>query len=74
MCGKKERRDAVEMRQSLTIGQMTIIDWERHILQNNLYGVDLNAESVEITTEIMANGGFDIVIGNPPYGANLTQA
>jgi type I restriction-modification system DNA methylase subunit len=85
----------------------------KDILQNNIYGVDLNAESVEITklslwlktaspnnpmanldnnikcgnsliddseiagdkafsweeefAEIMENGGFDVVIGNPPY-------
>ena len=85
----------------------------RDILQNNIYGVDLNEESVEITklslwlktaqkgkrltaldanikcgnsliddsavvgnkafnwrenfVDIFSNGGFDIVIGNPPY-------
>jgi type I restriction-modification system DNA methylase subunit len=85
----------------------------KSILQNNLYGVDLNTESVEITKlslwlktaernkvltdldenikcgnsliddqaiagdkafewksefpEVMDNGGFDVVIGNPPY-------
>lgn len=85
----------------------------KSILQNNIYGVDLNEESVEITklslwlksaqkgkkltalddnikcgnsliddievagtkafdwdkefAEIMQNGGFDVVIGNPPY-------
>ncbi|SNY41451.1 TaqI-like C-terminal specificity domain-containing protein [Orenia metallireducens] len=85
----------------------------KDILQNNIYGVDLNAESVEITklslwlktaspnnplanldnnikcgnsliddseivgdkafkweeefAEIMDSGGFDVVIGNPPY-------
>ena len=73
------------------------------ILKNNLYGVDINRESVEITKlslwlnsvrkeekltslddhikcgnslffdwhdefkEIFENGGFDVVIGNPPY-------
>lgn len=87
---------------------------ERHILENNLYGVDINEESIEIaklslwlrtakqgrklTTlsnnlkcgnsltddpevagkkafnwqiefpQIFAVGGFDVVIGNPPYG------
>ncbi|HAH53901.1 MAG TPA: hypothetical protein DCM02_01085 [Flavobacterium sp.] len=86
---------------------------ENHILQNNLYGVDLNAESVNITKlslwlktankgkkltsldenikcgdsliddpsvagkkafnwnrefkRVVESGGFDIVIGNPPY-------
>lgn len=78
----------------------------RRILQENIYGVDLNAESVELTKQIlgqkagiqneppaalddtikcgnslideafcwpehfpdiMSAGGFDIVIGNPPY-------
>lgn len=89
----------------------------RNILQNNIFGVDLNEESVEITrlslwlktarkdnkltaldsnikcgnslindsevagtksfnweTEfpsVFENGGFDVVVGNPPYGAKL---
>lgn len=87
-------------------------DYTKHILQNNLYGVDLNNESVEITKlslwintakknqklvslknnikcgnsliddenksekafkwysefkEIMQCGGFNCIIGNPPY-------
>lgn len=88
-------------------------DYIRSILQNNIYGVDLNEESVEITKlslwlksaqkgkkltsldgnikcgnsliddpkvagnkafdwqkefpDIFANGGFDVVVGNPPY-------
>ena len=88
-------------------------DTTKEILQNNIFGVDLNKESVEITKlslwlkttdnnktlaslennikcgnsliddseiagemsfdwekefpEIFANGGFDIVVGNPPY-------
>jgi len=116
----EEGRYAVEMYESLRAGQINIFDWDTHILQNNLFGVDLNAESVEITklslwlktadnrkplahlddsiktgnsiisdTEvagdsafdwqaefpvIMAQGGFDVVIGNPPYGARLSQA
>ncbi len=90
---------------------------EDHILHHNLYGVDINFESVEITKlalwlktvkrgqvltdldyniqqgnsiisdeniagplafdwnkryeKIMEAGGFDIVIGNPPWGASL---
>jgi hypothetical protein len=92
------------------------ISARRTILINNIYGVDLNEESVEITKlalflkvcqkdkklpeiennircgnsliddpeytdksfnwekefpEIFKNGGFDIVIGNPPWGAKL---
>jgi type I restriction-modification system DNA methylase subunit len=85
----------------------------REILKNNIYGVDLNEESVEITklslwlksavrgkklqtlddnikcgnsliddpavagekafnwnsefADIMASGGFDVIVGNPPY-------
>ena len=89
------------------------VDVEKHILEKNIYGVDLNEESIEIAKlslwlrtaqkgrqlntlsnnikcgnsliddpevacekafnwrnefpEIFANGGFDVVIGNPPY-------
>ena len=96
-----------------------IADTNRSILLNNLYGVDLNSESTEITKlalwlktaqkdqplqnldknikcgnsliddpniagdkafnwneefkDIMANGGFDVIIGNPPYGAELDE-
>ena len=92
-------------------------DRTKEILQNNIFGVDLNKESVEITKlslwlktadknktlaslennikcgnsliddpeiagdlafnwkkefpEIFANDGFDIVVGNPPYGVNF---
>jgi type I restriction-modification system DNA methylase subunit len=116
----KEGTYAVEMHDSLVSGQITLFDWDKHILQNNLFGVDLNIESVEITklslwlktarqdrelaalddnikcgnsiindpeiaedksfdwnTEfsvIMEQGGFDVVLGNPPYGATLSQA
>ena len=95
-------------------GQVDIEDVDREILSQNLYGVDVNAESVEITRlslwlktakkgkeldsldhniragdsliedssfaylkhgfswngafpEVFANGGFDVVLGNPPY-------
>lgn len=90
---------------------------EMHILENNIYGVDLNDESVEIAKlslwlrtaqkgrklnslnnnikcgnsliddpsiagekafswrkefpNVFEKGGFDLVIGNPPYGAKL---
>ena len=92
-------------------------DRTKEILQNNIFGVDLNKESVEITKlslwlktadknktlaslennikcgnsliddpeiagdlafnwekefpEVFPNGGFDIVVGNPPYGVNF---
>lgn len=92
---------------------------DRSILLNNIYGVDLNSESTEITKlalwlktakkdeplqnldanikcgnsliddpnvagdkafnwneefkDIMDNGGFDVIIGNPPYGATLND-
>jgi len=95
-------------------------DYIKSILQNNIYGVDLNDESVEITklslwlksaqkgkklttldnnikcgnsliaeprvagdkafnwqTEfpaIFAKGGFDVVVGNPPYGASVSDS
>jgi len=96
-----------------------IYDVRSSILENNLYGVDINEESVELARlslwlrtaergrklndlsknikcgnsligdesiagelafnwqekfpEIMANGGFDVVIGNPPYGAKFSD-
>ena len=100
-------------------GQMDLFRWETYILANNLYGVDINQESVEITKlalwlktanpfekltyldenikcgnsliadssvknstyfnwqkefpKIVKNGGFDVVVGNPPYGAILSD-
>ena len=93
-------------------GQPTLFDLDRQILQNNLYGVDLNAEAVQICQlslwiktaargkilasldktvcegnsvvsdravhpkafnwdeafpEMFKEGGFDVVVGNPPY-------
>ena len=92
---------------------------ELHILENNIYGVDLNDESVEIAKlslwlrtaqkgrklnslnnnikcgnsliddlavagdkafswekefpEVFEKGGFDVIIGNPPYGAKIQK-
>ncbi|GGE97237.1 Eco57I restriction-modification methylase domain-containing protein [Hymenobacter cavernae] len=105
---------------TLRAGQFKVFDFDRHILQHNLYGVDLNPESVDITRlslwlqtanpgkpltsldhsircgnslisdpavagprafnwhaafpEVFEQGGFDVVIGNPPYvfGGNAT--
>lgn len=94
-------------------------DYVKSILQNNIYGVDLNDESVEITKlslwlksaqkgkklttldgnikcgnsliddsevagdkafdwrgqfpEVFKNGGFDVVVGNPPYGVSFNN-
>lgn len=94
-------------------------DVENSILENNLYGVDINEESVEIAQlalwlrtakphrklnslnqnikcgnslisdpavagdkafdwqkefpQVFERGGFDVVIGNPPYGAEISE-
>ncbi len=93
-------------------GHRTLFDLDRQILQNNLYGVDLNEEAIEICklslwiktaqrgkiltslddticvgnsivadalldpkafdwqaqfADVLAAGGFDVVVGNPPY-------
>ncbi len=93
-------------------GHRTLFDLDRRILQNNLFGVDLNEEAIEICRlslwiktaergkaltslddtirvgnsvvndsavhpkaldwhetfpEVFAAGGFDVVVGNPPY-------
>ncbi|MET3731140.1 Eco57I restriction-modification methylase domain-containing protein [Moheibacter stercoris] len=108
-----EHRYIDELQAKLFGDAMVLTDIENSILENNLYGVDLNEESVEIAklslwlrtaqpnrklndlshnikcgnsliddTEIagekafnwqnefphvFAKGGFDVVIGNPPY-------
>ncbi len=109
-----------KLKQELTLNlQKSEFDIEGHILRNNLYGVDINFESVEITKlalwlktvkrgkiltdidyniqqgnslisdeniagslafdwnkrfgKIMETGGFDIIVGNPPYGALLSE-
>ncbi|HQU45986.1 MAG TPA: N-6 DNA methylase, partial [Pirellulales bacterium] len=93
-------------------GHRTLFDLDKRILENNLYGVDLNEEAIEICRlslwiktaergkvltslghtirvgnsvvsdpavhpkafdwrgefpEVFAGGGFDVVVGNPPY-------
>lgn len=101
-------------------GSIGLFDIDKQILEQNLYGVDINGESIEITklslwlqtanknkpltaldnavkcgnslipdadvdkehafdwekefSGILSNGGFDVIIGNPPYGASQTQA
>jgi type I restriction-modification system DNA methylase subunit len=116
-------REGQQVNQELAVlraGQFKVFDLDRHILQHNLYGVDLNPESVDITRlslwlqtanpgkpltsldhsircgnslisdpavagprafdwqaafpEVFEQGGFDVVIGNPPYvfGGNAT--
>jgi type I restriction-modification system DNA methylase subunit len=98
---------------TLNAEQEQLFRWDTHILANNIYGVDINQESVEITklslwlktanrnekltylddnikcgnsliddpaiagdlafkwekefADIMSAGGFDVVVGNPPY-------
>lgn len=124
----EENRKVINMLNDLIIeenidnGQVIIFDTDKFvkdILQNNLYGVDLNSESVEITKlslwlktaerdkqlaslddsikcgnsliddetiagdkafkwekefkSVMDKGGFDCVIGNPPYGATISK-
>ncbi len=115
-----EEMDFVLDRKTVLNGaQFSMLDIDKDILQNNLYGVDLNPESVEITklslwlktaknnqtlasldnnikcgnsiiadkaiTEngfdwqkefpaIFERGGFDVIVGNPPYGASVSPA
>ncbi len=109
-----EHRYIDELQAKLMGDAMILSDVETSILENNIYGVDLNDESVEIAKlslwlrtaqkgrklnslnnnikcgnsliddpaiagdkafswdkefpEVFAKGGFDVVIGNPPYG------
>jgi hypothetical protein len=106
-----------ELQAKLFGDSLVLSDVEKSILENNLFGVDLNEESVEIAKlslwlrtarpnrqlndlnnnikcgnslidkpeiagekafdwkkefpQIFAKGGFDVVIGNPPYGAEI---
>jgi type I restriction-modification system DNA methylase subunit len=96
----------------LTNSPLRLFDTDKNILENNLFGVDINEESVEIAQlslwlrtakkdrklsklnnnikcgnsllatefdwykefpDIMKNGGFDVVIGNPPYIKEATN-
>jgi tRNA1(Val) A37 N6-methylase TrmN6 len=110
----KEHQFIDELQASLFGQSIVFQDIENTILENNIYGVDLNEESVEIAKlslwlrtaqprrklnslnnnikcgnslidsktvagnkafnweeefpSVFANGGFDVVVGNPPYG------
>jgi type I restriction-modification system DNA methylase subunit len=109
-----------ELQAKLFGDAMVLSDVEKSILENNLFGVDLNEESVEIAKlslwlrtaqpnrklndlnnnikcgnslvddvaiagdkafnwqqefpQIFAKGGFDVIIGNPPYVSNWTMS
>jgi hypothetical protein len=109
----KEGQHVNEEIARLQKGQGEVFRLDEHILKNNLFGVDINPESVEITklslwiktadrrseltslddnikcgnsliddpdvagerafkwedefADVMQRGGFDVVIGNPPY-------
>jgi type I restriction-modification system DNA methylase subunit len=113
----EEHRAIDELKARLNKETIIFSDIYKDILENNLFGVDINEESVEIAKlslwlrtaapnrklndlsnnikcgnslisdptvagdkafdwqkefpQVFANGGFDIVIGNPPYGAKL---
>jgi len=114
-----EHRYIDELQAKLFGDAMVLSDIEKSILEHNLFGVDLNEESVEIAKlslwlrtaqpnrklndlnnnikcgnsliddpdvagekafswekefpQIFKTGGFDIVIGNPPYGAKISK-
>ena len=109
----KEHQQIDDLISDLTGDKIRMFDTDKNILENNIFGVDINEESVEIAklslwlrtakkgrtlsdlnnnikcgnslidnkeiagekafkwetefSEIMQNGGFDVVIGNPPY-------
>ncbi len=115
-----EHRYIDELQAKLFGDAMVLSDIENSILENNLFGVDINNESVEIAKlslwlrtaqkgrkltslnnnikcgnsliddvavagdkafgwekefpQVFKKGGFDVVIGNPPYGAVLTAS
>ena len=116
----KEHQYIDELKTKILGGGLQFPDIENTILENNIYGVDLNEESVEIAklslwlrtaqprrklndlssnikcgnslidsksvagdkafqwetafAKVFERGGFDVVIGNPPWGAKLPMA
>lgn len=115
-----EEHKYIDELQAKLFGDTFILsDVENSILENNLFGVDLNEESVEIAKlslwlrtaqpnrklndlsgnikcgnsliddpeiagekafnwqqafpSVFAKGGFDVIIGNPPYGAKVSK-
>jgi len=114
-----EHRYIDELQAKLFGDTLVFSDFNKSILENNLFGVDLNEESVEIAKlslwlrtaqpnrklndlsnnikcgnsliddpsvagdkafnwhkafpQVFGKGGFDVVIGNPPYGALLNE-
>ncbi|WP_339341073.1 N-6 DNA methylase, partial [uncultured Psychrobacter sp.] len=114
-----EHEYIVELETKLFGSGLPYADIENSILENNLFGVDINEESVEIAKlslwlrtaqprrklnnlndniqcgnsliddadvagdkafnwqtafpQVFAKGGFDVVIGNPPYGAEISK-
>jgi len=114
----EEHRYIDELQAQLLGSSFVFPDIKNHILEKNIFGVDINDESVEIARlslwlrtaqrgrkltslnnnikcgnsliddpavagdkafnwpnefpEVFAKGGFDVVIGNPPYGAVLS--
>ena len=116
---KSSKRGGQEFLQTNLLKHSNLAENDRSILLNNIFGVDLNKESVEITKlalwlktahpkyklqnldenikcgnsligdpniagekafkwenefkDVMDNGGFDVIIGNPPYVFTRTQ-
>lgn len=113
-----EHRYLDELESMLFESSIVFPNVEKHILENNIFGVDINEESVEIARlslwlrtaqkgrklsslssnikvgnsliddpevagelafnwqrefpQVFAKGGFDVVVGNPPYGADIS--